>query len=148
MQQEEIEHQFRITKIIWVIFLVSQISFLTAIILTKNGIFNFDSGKSILGDEPIVPIIFLMFAISNLAISFYLKSLSLKRARDEKNIKLVQTGTILGLAFCESIGIMGLILALVFNYSYFFIWFALAVFGILLHFPKRRDFPDLQSPIA
>lgn len=149
MQGEEANHQHRITKIVWVIFLVSQISFLLAVFLTKKEIFNF-GGESVLGEEPIIPIIFAIFALTNLLISFYLKFLSFKRAVDENNPKLFQTGTILALAFCESIGIMGLILAMLFHYHYFFLWFGLAIVGILLHYPRRQNlvqgcFPNINS---
>ena len=138
MQSSELQHQNRITKIIWVIFLVSQISFLTVLFLVKKEVFHFDSSRSLLGGEPVIPVIFAFFAVSNFLVSFYIKSLSFKRAIDENNPKLFQTGTILALAFCESIGIMGLILAMLFHYPYFFLWFGLAIFGILLHYPKNQ----------
>jgi uncharacterized YccA/Bax inhibitor family protein len=137
MENAEVEHQLRITRIVWVVFLVSQISFLTALFLAKPELFKFDSGKSFLGDAPLIPIIFALLAITNLALSFFLKSQAFKKAIEEQSPKLVQTGTILGLAFCEAVSIMGLILAFAFNYQYFFLWFALGIFVMLLHFPRR-----------
>lgn len=140
MENSKAEHQPRITKIVWVVFLVSQISFLTALFLAKPELFNHDSAAPVLGENPVVPIIFAFLAFVNLAFSFLVKSLAVKKAIDEQNLKLLQSGTILGLAFCESVSIMGLILAFAFNYQYFFLWFALGILGILLHFPRRDNF--------
>lgn len=140
MDNPKAEHQLRITKIVWVVFLVSQISFLTALFLAKPDLFRIDPGAPVLGENPLVPIIFAFLAFANLAFSFLVKSLAVKKAIDEQNLKLLQSGTILALAFCESVSIMGLILAFAFNYQYFFLWFALGIFGILLHYPRRGNF--------
>lgn len=134
------EQLHRTSVVLWFSLLSAQILFLVVIFFTKKELFNFDFTQPILSDEPIVPIIFAFLAFMNLGLSFFLKAQSTKRAVDEKNPSLIQTGTIIACAFCESISIMGLVLALAFNYQYFFLWFALGVFGILLHFPKRSDF--------
>ena len=148
MENSNIEHQFRITKIVWVIFLVSQISLLLALFLAKKELFTFDFSRSLLGEEPVVPLIFAFMAFMNLGLSFFLKSQTVKRAVDEQNPALVQTAAVFGLAFCESISVMGLILAFVFNYQYFFLWSALGLLGVLLQFPKRTDFlaADFKKP--
>jgi hypothetical protein len=140
MEKSNVEHLFRTTKIVWVVFFVSQISLLMALFLAKKEIFGFDFRQSLFGEEPIVPIIFGMMALLNFGLSFFLKSQATKRALEAQNPKQVQTATILGLAFCESISIMGLVLAFAFNYRYFFLWFALGILGILLHFPSRDNF--------
>lgn len=140
MEKSNIEHLFRTTKIVWVVFVVSQVSLLAAVFLAKKELFNFDFRQSPLGEEPVVPIILAFMALFNFGLSFFLKSQAVKRAIEEQKPKQIQTAAILGLAFCESISIMGLILAFVFNYQYFFLWFALGILGILLHFPSRDNF--------
>lgn len=140
MQNSNVEHQLRVTKIVWVIFLVSQVSFLAALFLAKPEFFKINSGDSFLGETPIIPVLFAVAALFDLALSFFLKSLAIKKAIEEQNLKLVQSAVILGLAFCEAISIMGLVLAFAFNYKYFFLWFALGIFGIILHYPKRENF--------
>jgi hypothetical protein len=40
---------------------------------------------------------------------------------------------------CEAATLFGLVTAFVEDYLYFFIFFALGIVGILLHFPKRDD---------
>lgn len=140
MEKSNVEHLFRTTKIVWVVFLVSQVSLLMAVFLAKKDLFNFDSAQSLGGEEPIVPIILAMMALFNLGLSFFLKSQATARAVEAQNPKQVQTANILALAFCESISIMGVVLAFAFNYKYFFLWFALGIFGMLLHYPRRENF--------
>ena len=140
MEKSNVEHLFRTTKIVWVAFFVTQFSLLLAVFLAKREIFVFDFRQSLLGDKPIVPIIFGIMALLNLGLSFFLKSQAVARAIEEQNPKRVQTAQILGLAFCESISIMGIVLALAFDYQYFFLWFALGILGMLLHFPSRDNF--------
>lgn len=139
MENANAEHQLRITKIVWVVFLVSQVSFLAALFLAKPEFFKINSNDSFLTETPIIPIIFALFALFDLALSFFLKSLAIKKAAEEQNLKLVQSAVILALAFCEAISISGLVLAFAFNYKYFFVWFALGIFGIILHYPRRAD---------
>lgn len=140
METQTAEQLHRTSVVLWFSLLSAQILFLVVVFVTKKELFNFDAAKPFLGDEPVVPVIFAMLALMNLGISFFMKSQSAKRAAGERNPRLLQTGTIIACAFCESISIMGLILAFAFGYQYFFLWFALGVFGILLHFPKRNDF--------
>jgi F0F1-type ATP synthase membrane subunit c/vacuolar-type H+-ATPase subunit K len=140
METQTAEQLHRTSVVLWFSLLSAQILFLVVVFVTKKELFNFDTTKPVLGDEPVVPIIFAMLALMNLGLSFFMKSQSAKRAVDEQNPRLLQTGTIIACAFCESISIMGLILAFAFHYHYFFLWFALGIFGILLHFPKRSDF--------
>lgn len=140
MQNSKADHQLRITKIVWVVFLVSQVSFLAALFLAKPEFFKISFDAPVLGETPVITIVFAIFAVFDLALSFFLKSLAIKKAIVESNPKLIQSGIILGLAFCEAISILGLVLAFAFNYQYFFLWFALGILGIILHYPRRASF--------
>ena len=42
-------------------------------------------------------------------------------------------------AVVEDADQVGLALAFMFSYQYFFLWIALGMIGMLLHFPKRAD---------
>lgn len=145
MENANAEHQLRIMKIIWVVFLVSQASFLAAIIIVKKDVLNVQTTNSLFGEAPIATIFLAFLAVINLAISFFIKSLGIKKATAERNPKLLQSTMILSLAFCESVSIMGLILALAFNYKYFFLWFVAAIVGIVVHFPRRRIFLAMDA---
>ena len=58
----------------------------------------------------------------NLFIGLFLRAQTVERAIEEQKPLMVQSALILGLAFCESVSIMGLVLAFAFNYQYFFLW--------------------------
>jgi len=108
----------------------------------KPELFRFDFSKPLLGENLIVVAIFGMMAIMNLFIGLFLRAQAVQRAIDEQKPSILQTGLILGLAFCESLSILGLVLAFAFNYQYFFLWFILAIIGMLLHYPKRQNYHD------
>ncbi|MBK9162903.1 MAG: hypothetical protein IPM21_03185 [Acidobacteria bacterium] len=50
----------------------------------------------------------------------------------------VMTGLIVACAVCESISLMGFVLAIAFGYQYFFFWFIIGIIGIFMHFPRRQ----------
>ena len=60
------------------------------------------------------------------------------RAIVEKKPQLVQTGIIIGCAFCEAISIFGMVLAFLFAYQYFFVWFGLGILGIPVSYTHLR----------
>ncbi len=136
-QKTNVEQQYRISTIIWLALLVSQIMLLVVIFFAKPEVFRFDLSKSPLGENPLITIMFAFLAISNLALSFILSRKYLNQAIGEQKIALVQTAMIIGCALCEAISLFGVLMAFAFSYQYFFLWFALGIFGIILHFPKR-----------
>ena len=137
MQNQTIEQQYRILKLIWFVLLFSQTMFLLVIFLSKPDIFRFDFSKPLLGGENSVLVIaFAVLAITNLTISFVLEKRCISQAIEQQDGQYVRLGLILGCAFCESISLLGMVLAFAFLYQYFFLWFALGFLGIVLHFPK------------
>lgn len=48
-----------------------------------------------------------------------------------------QTGLVLACALSEVCSLLGVVLAFVFDYQYFFLWIGLGVIGILFHFPRK-----------
>jgi len=136
-QNSSSDHQHRILLVIWVVLLFSQVLFLLAVFFSKPEIFNFDVSRSLLGENPIFVVAFALLAIVNFAISLFVRNYSVEQAIAEKQLKYLQTGLIVGCALCEVISILGMILAFAFSYQYFFLWFALGILGIFLHFPRR-----------
>lgn len=135
-----VEPQYRMLTTIWAALLVSQILFLVVLYFAKPGIFNFDFSKPLLGGDKSVVILSLAFAgISTFLTSFVLRAKFIKQAIDLQKPALVQTAMVIGCALCEATTLFGLILAFAFSYQYFFLWFALGILGILLHFPKREN---------
>lgn len=140
--KQNVEQIYRTNLIVWSAFLLSQSAFFTALYLSKPELFRFDFTKPFLGEDFIVVAIFGLMAIMNLFIGLFLRTQTTQRAIEEQKPLMVQTGLILGLAFCESISIMGLVLGMAFNYQYFFVWFILAIIGMFLHYPKRQNYHD------
>jgi len=134
-----VEQQYRLLMVIWFVILFSQAMFLVVIYFSKPEIFKFDVSKPLLGENPIMVIAFAILAIVNLTISFVMKKRCVEQAIAEQKAQYVQTGLIIACALCEVISLLGMVLAFTFSYQYFFLWFALGISGIILHFPKRDD---------
>jgi len=105
--------------------------------LAKPEAFRFDFSKSPLGENALMTMMFAVLAISNLGLSFIFKRKYLNQAVVEQKPAHVQTAMILGCALCEAISLFGLVMAFAFSYQYFFLWFALGITGMIMHFPKR-----------
>lgn len=140
--KQSVEQLYKTNKILWSAFLISQSVFFMILYTTKPELFKFDFSKPFLGDNLIVVAILGMLAIMNLFIGLFLRMQSIERAVEEQNPNVLQTGLIIGLAFCESLSILGLVLAFAFDYQYFFLWFVLAIIGMLLHFPRRQNYQN------
>ena len=140
MELQTIEQQYRTLKLIWFVLLFSQMMFLLVIFLAKPDIFRVDFSKPVSGGEfSMFVIVFAILAITNLMISFVLEKRCISQAIEKQDAQYVRLGLILGCAFCESISLLGMVLAFAFGYQYFFLWFALGISAIILHFPKRGN---------
>ncbi len=142
MSKPNTEFQYRTSMVLWSAFLIAQSTFFLILYTTKPELFKFDFSQPFLGANFVVVAIFGLIAIMNLFISLFLRFQAVQNAIDEQQPKLLQTGLIVGCAFCESISILGLVLGVAFNYPYFFAWFFLGTIGMLFHFPKRQNFRD------
>ena len=136
-QNTNVESQYKTMAIIWFALLVSQIMLLIVTFLAKPEAFRFDFSKSPLGENALMTMMFAVLAISNLGLSFVFKRKYLNQAVVEQKTAHVQTAMILGCALCEAISLFGLVMAFAFSYQYFFLWFALGITGMIMHFPKR-----------
>ena len=145
-QKPNIEAQYKTLLILWAALLMSQLMFLVLIFFTRPKLFQFDFTRSILGEGPgdsgSTPAMIIGFGVA--AVTAVLFSFAFRRRLNERAIAaqdtaLVQTGLIIALALCEASSLFGLALAFAFDYQYFFLWFALGILGVVLHFPKRDE---------
>jgi hypothetical protein len=125
--------------IVWAALLFSQVLFLLMIYLVKREVFVFDFSQPIGGGDPI-----LVMALAGVSVVSFFLSISFRRkfvreAIGKQEVKLVQTGMIIGCALGESITLFGLLLVFIENYSYFYFFFALGILAILLSYPRRGD---------
>jgi hypothetical protein len=123
--------------IIWGALLASQAMFLLIVYLVKPQLFAFNFSDPLLGEHPIVTVLFAAAAITVFVLSFVLRNQHIRRSVVDQDAGCVQTGLVLGCALSEISSLLGLVLAFVFDYRYFFFWIALGVVGVLFHFPRR-----------
>ena len=140
--KQSIEQLYKTNKILWSAFLISQSVFFMVLYTAKPDLFKFDFSKPLLGENLVVVAVFGMIAIINIFIGIFIRIQSVERAIEEQNPNVLQTGLILGLAFCESLGILGVVLAFAFDYQYFFLWNILGIIGMFFHFPRRQRYHD------
>ena|SRR5687768_4584873 len=136
-QVSNIKVKYETLVIIWGALLVSQLVFLLLIYIIKPELFAFDFSRSLLGDRPITVVLFAAAALTVFILSFVLRNQHIRRSVIDQDAGCVQTGLVLGCALCELSSVLGVVLALAFDYSYFFLWIALGIVGILLNFPRR-----------
>ena len=132
-----VEQAYRTLVMVWSALLASQGLFLVIIYFMRPQVFKFDFSKPPLDENSTLIIASALLAIFDLVISFVMSRKHLNQSVAEQNIGLVQTAMITGCSLCESISVMGMILAFAYSYQYFFLWFALGILGMILHFPKR-----------
>lgn len=138
-QNRNVEQFYRTLVIIWFALLNSQILFLVVLYFANPKIFGFDFSKSPLGENSLMIIILAVLGIFTFLLSFVLRKKFVQQAIGEQKIELVQTAMIIGCALCEATTLFGLVLAFAQNYQYFFLWFALGILGVILHFPRRDN---------
>lgn len=141
-RKHEIDQKYRTMAIIWLILLLSQFMFLGVAIAVGGKAIAENSGDILEGEHQVIIFLFAFLAFANLALSFIMRKRAQEQAVAEQKPGYVQTGLILACAFCESISIMGFILAVAFGSRYFYIWFAVGIIGIFLHFPRRQHLLD------
>jgi F0F1-type ATP synthase membrane subunit c/vacuolar-type H+-ATPase subunit K len=137
--QTTIKQEYRTLALIWFVLLFSQAMFLIVIFTSKPEVFNFDFSAPVSagGNTPLI-IALAVLALVNLSLSFVIRKVSVAQAIARQDPQYVRLGLIIGCAFCESVSVMGMIVAFAFSYQYFFLWFALGIAGIILHFPRRK----------
>ena len=132
-----VDERYQILLVLWCALLFTQFVFLSMLFFMKNELFRFEFTEPPGGKNPLLILILAAVSLTSFSLSFLLKFRMLRQAESEQDPNLVQTALILSCALCESISLFGFISGLALGYPYFFLWFALGIGGILLHFPKK-----------
>ena len=123
--------------IIWLALLMSQVVFFVAAWYIKPGLAKFDTSTPFLGEKPAIILVFCASAVVFFGLGLILSRQHNRRALQDRDAACLQTGLTLGCALSEIPSILGLILALGFEYPFYYLWIALGAFGVLLHFPRK-----------
>ncbi len=124
---------------VWGALLASQAVFLLIVYAARPELFDFDLSEPLLGKHQIITVIFAIAAVVVFVLSFLLRNQHIRRSVVDQDAGCVQTALVLGGALSEISSVLGLVLAFVFDYQYFFLWIALGLIGVLSHFPRRGN---------
>ncbi len=134
-----IKVEYKTLVVIWLGLLISQPLFLIVVYFTKPGLLTFDATRPFFGDEPLITLAFAASALAFVILSFVLGRQHIRRAVEDGDAGCVQSGLLLGCALSEVSSVLGIVLAIVFEHPYFYLWIALGTLGILLHFPRKGN---------
>ncbi len=141
-QNRNVAQSYRTLIIIWFALLNSQLLLLVVLYFARPEVFQFDFSKPFLGENSAMVIVLAVLAVSTFLLSFVLRRKFINQAINEQKLEPVQTAVIISCALCEAISLFGFVLVFTLNYQYFFLWFALGILGIILHFPRRENLID------
>ncbi len=133
---------------VWGALLSSQIVFLLIVYAARPELLDFDLSEPLLGKHQIITVLFAIAAVVVFVLSFVLRNQHIRRSVLDKDAGCVQTGLVLGGALSEISSLLGLVLAFVFDYQYFFLWIALGSLGILFHFPRKGNLDAAQGGLT
>lgn len=132
-----IEVMHKTMAMIWLALMSSQVIFIIAAFAAKPELMRFDLAKPVLGDSPPIVMAMALAALMAIGASFFIGSTFYKRAVDEQQPALVQTGMLISCAMCEAASAFGLVLGFAFSYQYFIVFIAAGMAGMAMHFPSR-----------
>jgi hypothetical protein len=124
-----IRGRYQALLILWVAqMLALAVFFLLALLVFQRN----ESGDSTL--------LWILAGVSVLlvAVSFAIKQKLFAQAVEKQSAALVQQGQIVAIALCEAAGLFGLLSRAITGTPYFYLPFAVAALGMLLHFPRRE----------
>jgi len=139
-----IKVEYKSLVVIWFALLMSQVLFFVLIWFAKPelvspGYLTASSIREVLGGQPLITLVFAASGLIFFSLSQVIARQHMRRAVRDRDAGCIQTGLVIGCALSEIVSILGVILALLFNYPYFYLWIGLGAFGILLNFPRKSN---------
>lgn len=138
-EKTNVSELYRVMFIVWGAILFSQFVLAVFAYTTKPQLLYVDLSKPILGADPTAIVIMGLIAVSMLAASFLVRNALIAVAIKSRDTKKLQSAYIVGMAMAESISLIGIVAAIVFEYQYFAVFFLIAIVAILLHRPKMTS---------
>jgi hypothetical protein len=142
--REPVKIEYQTLVVIWFALLMSQVLFFVLIWFVKPELVSTryltaGSFREVLGTQPLITLVFAGSALIFFVLSQAIARQHMRRAVRDHDAGCIQTGLVIGCALSEISSILGVILALLFNYPYFYLWIALGALGILMNFPRRSN---------
>lgn len=139
-----IKVQYQTLVVIWFALLTSQFVFFLLIWFIKPELvsaryLSANSISEVLGTQPLITLVFAGSALIFFLLSQVIARQHMRRAVRDRDASCIQTGLVIGCALSEISSILGVILALLFSYPYFYLWIALGTLGVLMNFPRRSN---------
>ena len=126
--EARMEGRYRVFLILWVAMLISILLLLGLALATTS---------ASAAPNPTLSFGVLGTAFAMVVLSFLIKQRTVQRAIEKHDVASLQSGYIVSYALCESAALFGLFDHFVTGSKYSYFSFALAVAGMLLHFPKK-----------
>ncbi|HEV2904381.1 MAG TPA: hypothetical protein VGW32_04995 [Pyrinomonadaceae bacterium] len=126
--EARMESRYRVFLILWVAMLISILLLLGLALATTS---------ASAAPNPTLSFGVLGTAFTMVVLSFLIKQRTVQRAIEKHDVASLQSGYIVSYALCESAALFGLFDHFVTGSKYSYFSFALAVAGMLLHFPKK-----------
>lgn len=139
-----IKVQYQTLVVIWFALLTSQFVFFLLIWFIKPELvstryLSANNISEVLGTQPLITLVFAGSALIFFLLSQVIARQHMRRAVRDRDATCIQTGLVIGCALSEISSILGVILALLFSYPYFYLWIALGTLGVLMNFPRRSN---------
>ena len=128
--------RLRSMRVLWMVFLTAVGMFLLVTRLSRPAdetIAEMDGGNTTL------LFVLAAVALSSVVASFVLKANFYRRAAEQRQPAVLQTGFVVAMVLCEAAVILGLVGAFLTWNDYAYLLFALGAFGEALHFPRREQ---------
>lgn len=125
--------------ITWAMLVASQAFLGIFIYFAKAPLFRFDLSAPVFGDVAMTVTGAAAVAFAVIVASFIARSHFLAKAIELQKVELVQTAMILGSALCEAASLIGVFLAFMADYPYWWVFVAAGALAMLVHMPRRAS---------
>lgn len=125
--------------VVWGGIFFSQFILAVVAYTTKPQLLYMDLSKPALGSDPMPIIVMGLIAVSILIASVVVRNSLISEAIKTRDTNKLQSAYIVAMAMTESISLIGVVAAIVFEYQYFVAFFVIAIIAIILHRPKMTS---------
>ncbi len=125
--------------ITWAMLVASQAMFGVVVYFVKPELFRFGLSSPIFGNDILVILGAAFAAFAAIIASAKARSHFIAKAIELQKVELVQTAMILGSALCEAASLIGVFLAFVADYPYWWVFLAAGALAMLVHMPRRAN---------